>query len=934
MRPLRTLSLILIIFLLFGILSTEAFAGRHYHDGSSSSGGTTTTTLSDREVRNLAKAYLADFQAIDPNIRYRDLIHYIYNLKAASYSEAEAGLQDYLASLQQTTTINQPPTISGMPATSVSVGSGYSFTPVATDADGDTLTFSISNRPAWASFNAATGALSGTPGTGDAGVYDNIAIRVSDGSDSASLAPFSITVDNPVQLGGSLGFSASTASVTEGDVVDVTVTRTNSAGTASVMYGTHGITAVSSTLNGDDYTGFDPIMLNFADGETSKVVSVQTLDNTVAESSETFEIYLTSPSTGYNLTTSSVATVTILDNDEVQNQQPTISGNPETSVTVGSSYRFTPSAADPDGDSLSFSVANLPSWLSFNTATGTLSGTPGLDAVGSYNDLVISVTDGYLTASLQAFSIVVSENNHIPIAVADSITIDQNSSANIDVLANDSGLEDGLTSVTVVSNATHGNLQINSDNTIRYMPDTDFYGSDVFTYQITDTNGDSDSAMTSITINCVVNCVANALDNANTLYVRAGATGNGNGSDWSNAFTRLPDTMERGVTYLVADGNYSNHDFSDAVSGTDKIYIRKATVHDHGTDTGWVDSYGDGQAVFGILNFTTGYYVFDGVTDYGFKALGGYKGAVVDIHANHTQILHTDIDGNFQLTSGYQSNGACTGLTITGTDVTVQSSDIHNIADDGVTLYNVDSVNIIESKIHHLHACGTYNGCGPCYNGHSDGFEINNTANLTITGNMVYDVKSTSAFFSGNLGQTHSSNLTLTNNIFYTPQTGLTAYLQYIQGANVYNNVIWGVLQGSRYGGLSIGPEVTGLDLKNNIILNMNFSHTGGVYNPAEHDIDYNLYGALNTSEYNRNTHEIIADPQFSNIPLSSDINQHVLDGVVVEDFMLGRNSPAIDRGLDLTGLVDSDLLGNQRPQDGDGDGAPEWDMGPLEISQ
>ena len=406
MRTLRSLSLTLVITLLFGFTSTEALAARHYHDGSSS-GGTTTSTLSDRDVRNLAKAYLADFQAIDPNITYRDLLRYIYSLNASSYAEAETALQAYLASLQPTTTVNQPPTISGSPATSVTVGSSYSFTPAASDADGDALSFSASNLPAWAGFNSATGAVSGTPAAGDAGVYGNIVVSVSDGTDSASLAPFSITVVNPVQLGGTIGLSATTASVTEGGAVNVTVTRSNSAGTASVAYGTHGVTAVSSTLSGNDYVGFDPITLNFAEGETSKVISVQTLDDNVAENTETFEIYLASPSTDYSLNSNSVLTVTIVDNDVVQNQAPTISGTPATSVTVGNSYGFTPAASDADGDALTFSVSNLPAWAGFNSATGALSGTPATGDAGVYGNIVVSVSDGTDSASLAPFSITV-----------------------------------------------------------------------------------------------------------------------------------------------------------------------------------------------------------------------------------------------------------------------------------------------------------------------------------------------------------------------------------------------------------------------------------------------------------------------------------------------------------------------------------------------
>ena len=73
-------------------------------------------------------------------------------------------------------------------------GKRFAFRPTAADADGNTLTFAISNRPAWATFNAATGQLAGTPTATSAGTYSNIVISVSDGTASAALAPFSIAV--------------------------------------------------------------------------------------------------------------------------------------------------------------------------------------------------------------------------------------------------------------------------------------------------------------------------------------------------------------------------------------------------------------------------------------------------------------------------------------------------------------------------------------------------------------------------------------------------------------------------------------------------------------------------------------------------------------------------------------------------------------------
>ena len=94
---------------------------------------------------------------------------------------------------------NSPPVISGSPSTSVTSGTTYTFRPAASDADGDPLTFSIQNKPAWASFSTSTGTVGGTPTAADVGSYSNIVIAVSDGQQSASLSAFSISV---VDVGG------------------------------------------------------------------------------------------------------------------------------------------------------------------------------------------------------------------------------------------------------------------------------------------------------------------------------------------------------------------------------------------------------------------------------------------------------------------------------------------------------------------------------------------------------------------------------------------------------------------------------------------------------------------------------------------------------------------------------------------------------------
>lgn len=89
---------------------------------------------------------------------------------------------------------NSAPVISGTPGVLVSQDTPYSFLPRYSDKDGNKLTFLIINKPAWASFNSSTGALSGTPTSTHVGTTSGVTISVSDGTATASLPAFDITV--------------------------------------------------------------------------------------------------------------------------------------------------------------------------------------------------------------------------------------------------------------------------------------------------------------------------------------------------------------------------------------------------------------------------------------------------------------------------------------------------------------------------------------------------------------------------------------------------------------------------------------------------------------------------------------------------------------------------------------------------------------------
>lgn len=77
----------------------------------------------------------------------------------------------------------------------------YAFQPTASDPDGDKVTFKVYNKPAWATFDPATGKLAGTPSSSSTGKFSNITIVASDGTNSDELGPFEITVASTATTG-------------------------------------------------------------------------------------------------------------------------------------------------------------------------------------------------------------------------------------------------------------------------------------------------------------------------------------------------------------------------------------------------------------------------------------------------------------------------------------------------------------------------------------------------------------------------------------------------------------------------------------------------------------------------------------------------------------------------------------------------------------
>ncbi|MDB4278387.1 right-handed parallel beta-helix repeat-containing protein [Deltaproteobacteria bacterium] len=385
----------------------------------------------------------------------------------------------------------------------------------------------------------------------------------------------------------------------------------------------------------------------------------------------------------------------------------------------------------------------------------------------------------------------------------------------------------------------------------------------------------------------------------------------------------LPSSLERDTLYWLGAGSYGGYTFDDGAVGQESIVLRKATAQEHGTDAGWSATYGNGQAVFGPLKFSASRYTIDGGEPNGIRTVGkmGTK-ATVDVVASHIVLRHIEIDGGVQKNDGTQTAGGCNGSNVNGDYVVFDRCEIHNIADDGLGLY-ADHIKVLHSKIHNLHGCGTDSHCsGPCFNGHSDGLELSGASDVELAGNMVYDVDSTAALFLGSGG---ASDLVVYNNVFYTPTNGMTVYLKELTGAKVHNNIIWGRTQGDRYGGLSIGNNVTDLEMNNNIILNINYSHMSASHDPSQHRLDYNLFGMINSSEYPANSHDLVGDPKFAGILMSSDAGDHKGSELTLEDFM-STAAQVIDTGTVPGGVPAYDILGRERPKGG------AWDRGPFEA--
>ena len=290
-------------------------------------------------------------------------------------------LPQFTITVAKSQTTNRAPTIGGAPASAVLEGALYGFVPTASDPEGQALTFSIVNKPSWAAFASSSGQLSGTPPAGSAGSYPNVTISVTDGTNKVSLAPFSITVSAKPNRAPTIG-GAPASTVLEGALYGFVPTASDPEGQALTF----------SIVNKPSWAAFAS-----SSGQLSGTPP--------AGSAGSYPNVTISVTDGTNKVSLAPFSITV---SAKPNRAPTIGGAPASAVLEGALYGFVPTASDPEGQALTFSIVNKPSWAAFASSSGQLSGTPPAGSAGSYPNVTISVTDGTNKVSLAPFSITVS----------------------------------------------------------------------------------------------------------------------------------------------------------------------------------------------------------------------------------------------------------------------------------------------------------------------------------------------------------------------------------------------------------------------------------------------------------------------------------------------------------------------------------------------
>jgi VCBS repeat-containing protein len=159
---------------------------------------------------------------------------------------------------------------------------------------------------------------------------------------------------------------------------------------------------------------------------------------------------------------------------------------------------------DANGDTLTAILdTTTPNGTLVLNADGSFSYTPNQDFAG-VDTFTYLANDGVLISGIATVTITVTQVNDAPVAFNDEYSVAEDAVLTIaapGVLANDTDAEGDALTVVLVTDVLNGTLDFNADGSFTYTPDANFFGTDTFTYLVTDGTGESNAATVTITVN-------------------------------------------------------------------------------------------------------------------------------------------------------------------------------------------------------------------------------------------------------------------------------------------------------------------------------------------------------------------------------------------------------------------------------------------------
>ncbi|MEP7112360.1 MAG: Ig-like domain-containing protein [Ilumatobacteraceae bacterium] len=336
---------------------------------------------------------------------------------------------------------------------------------VASDADGDVLTYTAVTEPAHGILSGTAPNLTYTP-TIDYHGADSFVFTASDGSATGLPAAVSITVtavnDTTVCVDGA-------RSTLEDTVLASTVTCSDADDTAL------------------SYTFSDPVHGVVVAGLDGTFTYTPTPNYNGADS---FTFTATDGTATSNTATMSITVTAVNDTPVVTNPgaQHSVEGATDINVQIA--------ATDIDNDPLAYTASGLPTGLTISPTTGVITGATG--TTGAYTVTVI-VSDGTLTATTE-FNWTINNSNRTPVAASQTVTGDEDVAIAVTLSATDA--DNDTLAYTITTPPAHGALSGTAPN-LTYTPAADYHGPDTFLFAANDSTIDSNNAVVSITITAV-----------------------------------------------------------------------------------------------------------------------------------------------------------------------------------------------------------------------------------------------------------------------------------------------------------------------------------------------------------------------------------------------------------------------------------------------